>query len=110
MGVIHMNKINVNVLKKPEPEYDCDLFLGTSEQSAYKRDPNLDQKISLFRGDITKLEIDAIVNAGRSVCVSVSQRVFQLFSVLVTISSTSNKRGGRRNEPHFFQSEWKTFH
>ncbi|XP_035506316.2 ADP-ribose glycohydrolase MACROD1 isoform X1 [Scophthalmus maximus] len=36
---------------------------GGSEQSRYKRNENLDKKISLYTGDITKLEIDAIVNA-----------------------------------------------
>lgn len=43
------------------------IFLGASEQPIYKRNENLDQKISLYSGDITKLEIDAIVNAGKSV-------------------------------------------
>ncbi|KAM7417530.1 hypothetical protein PAMA_017256 [Pampus argenteus] len=35
-----------------------------SEQSRYPRNEKLDQKISLYSDDITKLEIDAIVNAG----------------------------------------------
>lgn len=48
-------------------------FLGASEQSAYKRNASLDQKISLYSGDITKLEIDAIVNAGMRVCVCVCE-------------------------------------
>ncbi|XP_028271457.1 ADP-ribose glycohydrolase MACROD1 isoform X2 [Parambassis ranga] len=37
--------------------------LGGSEPSRYKRNEKLDQKVSLYTGDITKLEIDAIVNA-----------------------------------------------
>ncbi|XP_029703522.1 ADP-ribose glycohydrolase MACROD1 isoform X9 [Takifugu rubripes] len=37
---------------------------GPPEQVICKRNENLDQKISLYSGDITKLEIDAIVNAG----------------------------------------------
>ncbi|XP_069550570.1 ADP-ribose glycohydrolase MACROD1 isoform X3 [Brachyistius frenatus] len=36
---------------------------GGSEPSRYPRNEKLDQKISLYSGDITKLEIDAIVNA-----------------------------------------------
>ncbi|XP_069027407.1 ADP-ribose glycohydrolase MACROD1 isoform X3 [Embiotoca jacksoni] len=36
---------------------------GGSEPSRYLRNEKLDQKISLYSGDITKLEIDAIVNA-----------------------------------------------
>ncbi|XP_047441467.1 ADP-ribose glycohydrolase MACROD1 isoform X2 [Mugil cephalus] len=34
-----------------------------SKSGAYERNEKLDQKISLYSGDITKLEIDAIVNA-----------------------------------------------
>ncbi|ERE77762.1 MACRO domain-containing protein 1 [Cricetulus griseus] len=34
------------------------------EDPKYKKDKQLNEKISLFRGDITKLEVDAIVNAG----------------------------------------------
>ncbi|ELW65060.1 MACRO domain-containing protein 1 [Tupaia chinensis] len=33
------------------------------EDPKYKKDKQLNEKISLFRGDITKLEVDAIVNA-----------------------------------------------
>ncbi|GLD70292.1 O-acetyl-ADP-ribose deacetylase MACROD1 isoform X1 [Lates japonicus] len=36
---------------------------GGSEPSRYPRNDKLDQKISLYSGDITKLEIDAVVNA-----------------------------------------------
>nr|XP_046262412.1 ADP-ribose glycohydrolase MACROD1 isoform X2 [Scatophagus argus] len=36
---------------------------GGSEQTLYPRNEKLDQKISLYSGDITKLEVDAIVNA-----------------------------------------------
>ncbi|XP_068182586.1 ADP-ribose glycohydrolase MACROD1 isoform X2 [Antennarius striatus] len=36
---------------------------GGSEKSHYQRNGKLDSKISLYSGDITKLEIDAIVNA-----------------------------------------------
>ncbi|XP_062856742.1 ADP-ribose glycohydrolase MACROD1 isoform X2 [Trichomycterus rosablanca] len=36
---------------------------STSTEPFYKPDKELNQKISLFRGDITKLEIDAIANA-----------------------------------------------
>lgn len=35
------------------------------EDPKYKKDKQLNEKISLFRGDITKLEVDAIVNAGK---------------------------------------------
>lgn len=34
------------------------------EEPPYKKDKQLNEKISLFRGDITKLEVDAIINAG----------------------------------------------
>ncbi|KAJ6654273.1 hypothetical protein lerEdw1_007370 [Lerista edwardsae] len=34
------------------------------EEAVYPKDNQLNEKISLFRGDITKLEVDAIVNAG----------------------------------------------
>uniref|UniRef100_A0A3B5KVJ7 Mono-ADP ribosylhydrolase 1 n=1 Tax=Xiphophorus couchianus TaxID=32473 RepID=A0A3B5KVJ7_9TELE len=37
---------------------------GASKSSRYLRNETLDQKISVYSGDITKLEIDAIVNAG----------------------------------------------
>ncbi|XP_054453465.1 ADP-ribose glycohydrolase MACROD1 isoform X2 [Anoplopoma fimbria] len=36
---------------------------GSSEQTLCQRNEKLDQKISLYSGDITKLEVDAIVNA-----------------------------------------------
>ncbi|XP_048367987.1 ADP-ribose glycohydrolase MACROD1 isoform X2 [Sphaerodactylus townsendi] len=36
------------------------------EGAIYPKDNHLNEKISLFRGDITKLEVDAIVNAGDS--------------------------------------------
>ncbi|XP_034400162.1 ADP-ribose glycohydrolase MACROD1 [Cyclopterus lumpus] len=36
---------------------------GGSAQTLYQRSEKLDQKISLYSGDITKLEVDAIVNA-----------------------------------------------
>ncbi|XP_063137030.1 ADP-ribose glycohydrolase MACROD1 isoform X2 [Rattus norvegicus] len=39
---------------------------GKVENPKYKKDKQLNEKISLFRGDITKLEVDAIVNAGPS--------------------------------------------
>lgn len=39
---------------------------GGSEQSPHQRNEKLDQKISLYSGDITQLEIDAIVNAANS--------------------------------------------
>ncbi|CAG09765.1 unnamed protein product [Tetraodon nigroviridis] len=41
---------------------------GASEQPLYRRNEKLDQKISLYSGDITKLEIDAIVNAEEARC------------------------------------------
>lgn len=36
------------------------------EEPPYKKDKQLNEKISLFRGDITKLEVDAIINAANS--------------------------------------------
>lgn len=39
---------------------------AAEKESTYKRDKHLNEKISLFRGDITKLEVDAIVNAANS--------------------------------------------
>ncbi|XP_055015119.1 ADP-ribose glycohydrolase MACROD1 isoform X2 [Boleophthalmus pectinirostris] len=39
---------------------------GGAEQSKYPRNPKLDQKISVFSGDITALEIDAVVNAANN--------------------------------------------
>lgn len=45
----------------------CDSLSGGSDQTLYQRNEKLDQKISLYTGDITKLEIDAIVNAGMCV-------------------------------------------
>ncbi|XP_060110699.1 ADP-ribose glycohydrolase MACROD1 isoform X3 [Heteronotia binoei] len=36
------------------------------EEAVYPKDNHLNEKISLFRGDITKLEVDAIVNAANS--------------------------------------------
>ncbi|XP_022058965.2 ADP-ribose glycohydrolase MACROD1 isoform X3 [Acanthochromis polyacanthus] len=39
---------------------------GGSEPSRYPRNEKLDQKISVYNGDITKLEIDAIVNAANN--------------------------------------------
>lgn len=37
-----------------------------TKQSKYPRNSNLDQKVSVFSGDITTLEIDAIVNAANN--------------------------------------------
>ncbi|XP_043826959.1 ADP-ribose glycohydrolase MACROD1 isoform X2 [Dromiciops gliroides] len=39
---------------------------GKEDEPEYKKDKTLNEKISLFRGDITKLEVDAIVNAANS--------------------------------------------
>ncbi|XP_037315927.2 ADP-ribose glycohydrolase MACROD1 isoform X2 [Pungitius pungitius] len=36
---------------------------GSEQPTIYQRNEKLDQKISLYSGDITKLEVDAIVNA-----------------------------------------------
>ncbi|XP_036309077.1 ADP-ribose glycohydrolase MACROD1-like [Pipistrellus kuhlii] len=36
------------------------------EETKYKKDEHLNEKISLFRGDITKLEVGAIVNAANN--------------------------------------------
>lgn len=47
--------------------YVCVLSSGGSERTLYQRNEKLDQKISLYSGDITKLEIDGIVNAGMCV-------------------------------------------
>lgn len=44
--------------------YVCVLLPGGSEGALYQRNEKLDKKISLYSGDITKLEIDGIVNAG----------------------------------------------
>lgn len=57
------------------------IFLGASEQPIYKRNENLEQKISLYSGDITKLEIDAIVNAGRS-----ATAVLIFWSLFITLN------------------------
>lgn len=46
------------------------LWSAVSERPLYQRNDKLDRKISLYSGDITKLEIDAIVNAGMYVCIS----------------------------------------
>ena len=43
----------------------CILLLGQKrKEPAFGVDDNLNEKISLWQGDITTLEIDAIVNAG----------------------------------------------
>jgi hypothetical protein len=34
------------------------------DEPKYKKDKQLNEKISLLRSDITKLEVDAIINAG----------------------------------------------
>ncbi|XP_043832451.1 ADP-ribose glycohydrolase MACROD1-like [Dromiciops gliroides] len=39
---------------------------GKEDEPEYKKDKTLNEKISLFRGDITKLEVDAVVNAANS--------------------------------------------
>lgn len=48
---------------------NCLNSLGNSScKPLYKANDKLNMKISLFTGDITKLEIDAIANAGESQC------------------------------------------
>ena len=36
------------------------------KKSTFKSNPDFNKKLSIWRGDITKLEIDAIVNAANS--------------------------------------------
>lgn len=48
---------------RPQPPLVSGLTVK-AEEPKYKKDKQLNEKISLFRGDITKLEVDAIVNAG----------------------------------------------
>lgn len=45
----------------------CAIWAALSEKALHPRNEKLDRKISLYSGDITKLEIDAIVNAGKCV-------------------------------------------
>lgn len=89
MGANHQDTffVHINQVNKTDPEmYVCVSSSGASEQSHYKRNEKLDQKISLYSSDITKLEIGAIVNAGMcgclfvvgSVCRSVIQHAHQL--------------------------------
>ncbi len=49
----------------------CVSLSGGSEKPRYQRNENLDRKISLYSGDITRLEIDAIVNAGMWLSVNI---------------------------------------
>lgn len=44
--------------------YLCWLFSGP--ESTFKPAPEFDRKISVWKGDITKLEIDAIANAANN--------------------------------------------
>lgn len=65
------------------------------EDPKYKKDKQLNEKISLFRGDITKLEVDAIVNAGEWLA-----RVRGLGCHFVTFSLGGvPKMGGRHLAP-----------
>lgn len=63
-------------LEEKRKNYRCEKFVTldqvpswaeskstSSIGSEYHSDPNLNSKISTFNGDITQLEIDAIVNA-----------------------------------------------
>lgn len=54
----------VHVEKKYRTVCACVSLSGGSGDALYKWNERLDKKISLFSGDITKLEIDAVVNAG----------------------------------------------
>lgn len=42
------------------------LFTVGKLNTSYKVDPKLNSKVSLWQGDITRLEIDAIVNAANN--------------------------------------------
>ena len=42
----------------------------TSAETTFEVNKTLNEKISLWQGDITSLEIDAIVNAGKMISVS----------------------------------------
>lgn len=62
-------RVHVDQVKEANPETECTVcacvsLSGDSGEALYKRNEKLDKKISLFSGDITKLEIDAVVNAG----------------------------------------------
>ena len=51
------------------------LLLGRKhKEPAFEVDENLNQKISLWQGDITTLEIDAIVNAGMLYCLLLQKK------------------------------------
>ncbi|XP_015272293.1 PREDICTED: O-acetyl-ADP-ribose deacetylase MACROD1 [Gekko japonicus] len=54
------------------------------EEAVYPKDNHLNEKISLFRGDITKLEVDAIVNADQGPGQENCQAVVPGSSVVVT--------------------------
>ena len=51
------------------------MLLGRKhKEPAFEVDENLNQKISLWQGDITTLEIDAIVNAGMLYCLLLQKK------------------------------------
>ena len=44
----------------------ADVLRSSSQTTEYNYNPTINEKISIFVGDITSLEIDAIVNAANS--------------------------------------------
>ncbi|KAL2077394.1 hypothetical protein ACEWY4_026898 [Coilia grayii] len=59
------------------------VWTPTDVKPLYKPNDALNKKISLFRGDITKLEIDAVVNAGMFVAFKMTREFAKLWSNLV---------------------------
>lgn len=67
------------------------LLLGQKrKEPAFDVDENLNQKISLWQGDITTLEIDAIVNAGMLYCWLLQKQRLYFLTLKVCILSIYN--------------------